>query len=112
VVFDPAERLDTLQAAWAHAQRELKPDVVRLRRVRADASIAPLLASLEIAASEVVEAPCITLAAGGSSFEERQSGKAKKNRRRLLRRLEEQGLVVFDELASIIHDGGALFSAT
>ncbi len=96
VVADPSEPLlPMLRLAWDRVRAVLAPDVVRLRKVRADAAIAPFLAEALASTSEAVEAPCITLAAGGSAFEDRQSGKAKKNRRRLMRRLEEQGPVEF-----------------
>lgn len=101
VLLDPAERAaETLSCAWDHLCRSLKPDVVRLRNVRADAAVAPFLSALGVPAREVEHAPCITLAAGGSPFQSRQSGKARKNRRRLLRRLEEQGAVGFREIAA------------
>lgn len=100
VLLDPSEPAnEILQAAFAFISNELRPDAIRLRKVRSDAAVAPFLASLGIApAGLVVEAPCVTLAAGGSPFENRQNGKAKKNRRRLKRRLEECGSVVFREL--------------
>lgn len=99
VVLDPSERAaETLLGAWAHILGTLAPDALRLRKVRADAALMPFLTALGVKASDVVEAPCITLAAGGSAFETRQSSKAKKNRRRLMRRLEEQGTVEFREI--------------
>ena len=98
VLVDPAEdTLAVLGSAYAHVLATLRPDLIRLRKVRADAVIAPFLASLGIPAQNAVEAPCVTLTAGGSSFEDRQNGKAKKNRRRLYRRLEERGAVTFEE---------------
>lgn len=99
VLLDPSEpAIETLQAAYAFICNEIRPDAIRLRKVRSDAAVAPFLASLGIAPASLVEAPCVTLAAGGSPFENRQNGKAKKNRRRLMRRLEECGSVVFREL--------------
>ncbi len=99
VLLDPSESAtEILQAAFALISDEVRPDAIRLRKVRSDAAVAPFLASLGIAPAGLVEAPCVTLAAGGSPFENRQNGKAKKNRRRLMRRLEECGSVVFREL--------------
>jgi CelD/BcsL family acetyltransferase involved in cellulose biosynthesis len=99
VLLDPAEPVvQTLSAAYDHLRVRLSPDVVRLRKVRADAAIAPFLSTLGIATTEHAEAPLVTLRAGGSAFEDRQSGKAKKNRRRLRRRLEELGSVAFREI--------------
>ena len=96
LLIDPAEpALPLMQAAYAHARHVLRPDVLRLRRVRHDAAIMPLLRAIGTHETGHVEAPFVTLGAGTSSagFEDRQSGKAKKNRRRLMRRLEEQGKV-------------------
>ena len=98
-LIDPAlPRLELLHATYDHVRNTLAPDAFRLRKVRADAAIAPFLSDLGMIPAEVVEAPCVTLAAGGSAFESRQSGKAMKNRRRLMRRLEERGTVEFREL--------------
>ncbi len=99
VILDPSEQAAaTLHAAFDYIRAEIRPDMFRLRKVRSDAVVAPFLASLGITPTEAVEAPCVTLAAGGSPFEGRQNGKARKNRRRLMRRLEERGVVVFREL--------------
>lgn len=96
VIADPAYPIDLLlDAALEDVCAELRPDVLRLRKVRADAAIAPFLDRLGAFVSETTEAPCVTLAAGGSAVDGRQSGKAKKNRRRLTRRLQEQGAVAF-----------------
>ncbi len=104
LLIDPAEpALPLMQAAYAHARHVLRPDVLRLRRVRQDAAILPLLHAIGTHETGHVEAPFVTLGAGAGSsgFEDRQSGKAKKNRRRLMRRLEEQGKV------EIVHATGA-----
>ena len=96
LLIDPDEQaLPLLQAAYAHALRVLRPDVLRLRRVRQDAAIIPLLRTLGTRETSHAEAPFVALGpvAAHASFEDRQSGKAKKNRRRLMRRLEEQGTV-------------------
>jgi CelD/BcsL family acetyltransferase involved in cellulose biosynthesis len=99
VLVAPGEPVvDLLAAAHRHILTDLRPDVLRLRRVRADAHIVPFLEHLGRRTWTVHEAPCITLAAGGAAFEDRQSGKAKKNRRRLMRRLEERGKVAFEEV--------------
>ncbi len=99
-LIDPVEpQLPILQAAYDEILTAVRPDLLRLRKVRADASVAPLLTHLGIAPSEPEEAPIVMLKSGGSAFEDRQSGKAKKNRRRLMRRLEERGTVEFKELS-------------
>lgn len=101
VVLDPSERpAETLLGTWTHVLETLAPDVLRLRKVRADAAVMPLIHALGVKACDLVEAPSITLAAGGSAFETRQSSKARKNRRRLMRRLEEQGNVEFREIGA------------
>jgi CelD/BcsL family acetyltransferase involved in cellulose biosynthesis len=86
-----------ISSAWAFALKTLKPDVVRLRRVRADAVIAPHMASLRSLETVVSEAPHLDLASAPdfSTYEQRYSSKARKNRRRLARRLEEQGVVKY-----------------
>jgi len=99
VLLDPGEpAMETLAAAFTKIRAVVRPDAIRLRKVRSDAVVAPFLANLGMMATEHVEAPSVTLAAGGSPFEDRQNGKAKKNRRRLMRRLEERGTVVFREV--------------
>ena len=96
VLLDPAEpALPLLRAAYGHVRTVLAPDILRLRKVRQDASIAAFLADIGTTSSEHAEAPLVTLAAGGSPFEDRQGGKARKNRRRLMRRLEESGRVAW-----------------
>jgi CelD/BcsL family acetyltransferase involved in cellulose biosynthesis len=91
-----------IAAAWAFTMKELRPDVVRLRRVRADAVIAPHLATLSSLQTVVAEAPHLDLtsAADFAAYEQRYSSKARKNRRRLARRLEEQGTVKYDQMAA------------
>ena len=93
-----------LSAAWEHVRTHVRPDVVRLRKVRADAAVSPLLATIsdfqscQEEAASVTLGPCSRDASSTASFEDRQSSKARKNRRRLLRRLEEQGAVCFEAL--------------
>ncbi|MEI9898898.1 MAG: GNAT family N-acetyltransferase [Hyphomicrobium sp.] len=97
LVAGGASAIDTLRSSWAFIADEIGPDVVRLRRVRADAAVAPLLAELDAWISQRVEAPYIDLSGAKdfASFEERYTPKARRNRRRLLRRLEEKGKVAF-----------------
>ncbi len=98
-VIDPSEDATSLLGlALAEIIRVHAPDLIRLRKVRADATITPLLADIATHRINPVQAPFVTLRAGGSPFEDRQTGKAKKNRRRLLRRLEEHGSVEFRSL--------------
>jgi CelD/BcsL family acetyltransferase involved in cellulose biosynthesis len=46
-----------LREAWRFIESEISPDVVRLRKVRDDAAIAPLLAELEGLPTQRLEAP-------------------------------------------------------
>jgi CelD/BcsL family acetyltransferase involved in cellulose biosynthesis len=95
--------------AWHFALKQLKPDVVRLRRVRADAIIAPLLGHLKSLETVVNEAPHLDLASAAdfATYEQRYSSKARKNRRRLARRLEEQGGVRYALLSGTQEAGAA-----
>jgi CelD/BcsL family acetyltransferase involved in cellulose biosynthesis len=98
-----------IAAAWAFTLKELRPDVVRLRRVRADAVIAPQLAALSSLKSMAHEAPYLDLGSAPdfAGYEQRYSNKARKNRRRLARRLEEQGLVTYDWISGCAEAGDA-----
>jgi CelD/BcsL family acetyltransferase involved in cellulose biosynthesis len=102
-----------IDAAWSFIVKALKPDVVRFRRVRADAVIAPLLQRLSSLQTVVNEAPYLDLSADAdmAAYEQRHSNKGRKNRRRLLRRLEEQGSVAFTELARRPEAGTAALRA-
>ena len=101
ILVDPEHASgDLVDRAWSHIRATLRPDVIRLRKVRSDSAIAPWLERAGAVALAREEAPCVTLsAAGAASFDERQSAKARKNRRRLMRRLEERGAVSFERLA-------------
>jgi CelD/BcsL family acetyltransferase involved in cellulose biosynthesis len=89
------ERLAMLRQAWTYIESALKPDLVRLHKTRADSSIAPLLTEIGATVTQKLEAPFLDLASAATfaAYEERYSVKARKNRRRLSRRLEEQGAV-------------------
>jgi len=100
-LVDPAETvIDLLAAALDQIRRKHRIDLLKLRKVRADATIAPFLAAKGSKPYNPVVAPYVILRAGGSAFEDRQSSKAKKNRRRLRHRLEEQGEVAFQTLSA------------
>lgn len=89
-----------VEGAWRHLTSIVEVDLVRLRKVRADAVIAPLLARLGARITEHCEAPYLdlTTAPSFSTYEQRYTAKARKNRRRLMRRLEEQGPVEVAQL--------------
>jgi CelD/BcsL family acetyltransferase involved in cellulose biosynthesis len=99
--------------AWRYAMTALRPDVVRLRRVRADAIIAPHLARIGSLETVITEAPHLDLtsAADFSVYEQRYTAKARKNRRRLARRLEEQGIVKYALLSQTPEAGQAAHHA-
>jgi CelD/BcsL family acetyltransferase involved in cellulose biosynthesis len=93
LVDDVADRNVVLQGAWAHLLARQRFDIVRLAKVRDDASIAPLLTSIGFTVTASEEAPYIALSdcASIADYETRSSSKHRKNRRRQLRRIEERG---------------------
>ncbi len=95
------DRTDVLDRSWHFIIANLKPDLVRLAKVRVDAVIAPLLAAKGFRITAQEEAPYASLAAVPSyaAFDERFSPKLRKNRRRQLRRLEERGPIVVEHLS-------------
>jgi CelD/BcsL family acetyltransferase involved in cellulose biosynthesis len=99
LVDDLPDAVELMRAALDRVRQAVRPDILRLGKVRSDAAIAPVLADLGTTETGHEEAPWVRLGPcnGTRSFEDRQSGKAKKNRRRLMRRLEERGAVRFVE---------------
>jgi CelD/BcsL family acetyltransferase involved in cellulose biosynthesis len=97
VLIEP-DSLPFLAEAWAFVTRELKPDLLRLRKVRDDAAIAALLGDLNAFPAEHHEAPYLDLASAPdfATFERRYSPRSRRNRRRLFRRLQELGPVAFE----------------
>ena len=86
-----------LSDSWDVIAARLAPDVITLRKVRSDAAVAELLKKKGAVATLTEQAPFVATA-GITSFENFElcySAKARKNRRRLLRRLEEKGAVEF-----------------
>ncbi len=98
------DALECLRAGWQFLKTHTKGDVVRLRRVRADGVIAPLLEEIGALASNKQVAPFLDLAGSPdfAAYEQRYSSRSRRNRRRLARRLEEAGAVNFER-----HKGGA-----
>jgi CelD/BcsL family acetyltransferase involved in cellulose biosynthesis len=89
---------EILGAGWAFLRKTLSADVLRLRRVRADANIAPLMREMgaQIADTQIAPFMDLTGAKDFAAFEDQQfSAKMRRNRRRLLKRLEEKGPVEF-----------------
>ncbi len=103
IIDNIPDALDVMRAGWEFLKANAKGDVLRLRRVRADAAIAPLLKDIGAHVADRLKAPYIDLASAPTfaKYEERYSTHAKKNRRRLRRRLEERGPVTFER-----HYGG------
>jgi CelD/BcsL family acetyltransferase involved in cellulose biosynthesis len=97
VLVEP-DAVPFLADAWAFIARELKPDLLRLRKVRDDAEIATLLGDLNAFGAERHEAPYLDLASAPDfeTFERRYSPRSRRNRRRLFRRLEGLGPVLFE----------------
>jgi len=91
----PASANDIIEAL-EHVIDVLKPDVIHLRKVRNDAAIQSWLQSTHARPTAIDQAPYQAFPPG-ISFDDycaRYSGKSRKNRRRLRRRLEETGTVV------------------
>jgi CelD/BcsL family acetyltransferase involved in cellulose biosynthesis len=101
---DAADAMALMSAAWQHIRRELRPDLLWLRKVRADADVAGLLTKLAAIETDRQEAPYLDLASakGFAAYEQRYTAKARKNRRRLWRRLGERGAIEITR-----HQGGA-----
>lgn len=101
VVAEPSyATVAQLRRAYDFAVEATGADVVLLRKVRADAVVAPALAALGATIVATEEAPFIDLAAVPSreAFDERMPRKSRRNRRRQMRRLEERGKVVLEDL--------------
>jgi len=97
-----ADSASILATAWRFAIERSGADCVHLRRVRADANLAPLLAASGARISEKLAAPYLDLASAANfdAYEQRYSSKARKNRRRLLRRFEERAPATLETLLS------------
>ncbi|MDX2158652.1 MAG: GNAT family N-acetyltransferase [Hyphomicrobiaceae bacterium] len=97
-----AADVETLLAVWQFAVGTTRADVANLRKVRADATAAPLLAHLGTVVTAVEEAPYLDLS-GETSFEgweERRQPRARKNRKRQARRLSDTGEVRLEHHAA------------
>lgn len=93
-----AQNLEALKAAWLFAVKATGADLANLRKVRADATIAPLVEALGATITATEAAPYIDLEGFSDfeGFEEKVPTKRRKNRRRQMRRLQELGPVAFD----------------
>ena len=89
---------DLMRAALDFVAKRTGACALRLRRVREDANIAPLLAEHGALVVSGSQAPYLSLA-GVETFEaitQRHSGSARRNRSRQRRRLSERGALTFD----------------
>ena len=95
LIDDVLEADDLMRAAWAFVAERTGAGVIHLRKVRADANIAPLLASMGATVTSELKAPYLDLASAPSfaEYEKRYSSGARRNRKRQRRRLEERGAV-------------------
>ena len=98
LVVPEASDIATLEAAWREVVRQTGADLANIRKARADAVVTPLLEALGARITCTEEAPYVDLdkrAPDYARFDETLPAKNRKNRRRLLRRLQESGPVAF-----------------
>lgn len=100
VIDDLPDTARVLNAGWVFLTRSASADIVRLRRVRADAVIAPLMGDIGASVTDHQTAPFLELASATTfaDYEQRYAPRTRRNRRRLARRLEEQGPMTFERL--------------
>lgn len=103
LIEEGPQQLQMLREAWDYIVATLKPALARLNKTRGDAVIAPLLAERGAICTQQLEAPYLDLASAPNfeAYAERYPAKARKNRRRLARRLEEHGPTQY----RILHEG-------
>jgi CelD/BcsL family acetyltransferase involved in cellulose biosynthesis len=91
---------DILRQAWKHLAAYSGADVVKLRKVRKDARLTFLLEELRGDITERLVAPYLDLgsAPNFAEYEKRYSSGSRRNRKRLFRRLDEQGKITFEEI--------------
>ena len=99
-----------LRQGWTFVIRDLRPDLVLLRKVRDDSAIVGLMRRLEVAKTNKQRAPYIDLSneTDYASFELRFSAKDRKNRRRKRRRMEEAGTVACRHIVEPAERGASL----
>lgn len=100
VIDDMADRDAVLNAGWDFLVSKARGDVVRLRRVRADSLIAPILERSGAICGNRQTAPFLHLgsAPNFAAYEQRYSPRSRRNRKRLMRRLAEHGDVKFERV--------------
>ena len=97
LIDEEPDAQEIIRAGFDFLSRHIATDVFRLRRVRADANVAPLMAEIRAQIADRQFAPYMDLSSAKNfaAFEERYTSRARRNRRRLIRRLEEKGPVEF-----------------
>lgn len=91
---------EILAQSFEFLRQHANADLLRLRRVRADARVRPVLEGIGATIADRQIAPFMNLASAPdfATFEQRYSGSTRRNRRRLARRLEEKGSMEFVRL--------------
>lgn len=99
---DGPEAQHDLAAGFDFLIKQANVDVVHLRKVRADAAIAPLLRARGVTFTDVQKAPFVSFdgATDYAAFEQRYGKAARKNRKRQLRRLQDTGATSFERYAA------------
>lgn len=87
------DKADIIEQSWRSGMEKFGADAVHLRKVRADAEVAPLLRAGSAIVTATDKAPFLDLASAPdyAAYEQRYSAKMRKNRRRLMRRLCDLG---------------------
>lgn len=100
LIDDMPDAMAIMRAGWAYLRTHAAADIMRLRRVREDARVAPLMREIGAQGSNPQIAPCLDLASAKTfeACEQRFTPKSRRNRRRYMRRLEDQGGVRFERL--------------
>lgn len=100
LIEDDPRKLEWLNEGWRYIRTQMGVDIICLQKVRADAELSNLTRCLNLQPVLQTEAPYADLSKAGSHevYEERFSARLRKNRRRQLRRLSEQGDVSIEFL--------------
>lgn len=95
LIDDVAEAPALVAAACRFVVRRTGASVLQLRKVRADAAVAPFLAAMHARPFAELAAPYLDLTSAPSfaEYEQRYSSGARRNRKRQRRRLAERGAV-------------------
>lgn len=104
VVEQGPGKADLLAQGWTYVTKHIGADYIYLRKLRADAEIAPILAAANARTTARSEAPYLDLTADVDfeTYQQRFSKKTRRTRRRKHRRLNDRGSLSFAQ-----YDGGA-----